>query len=264
MSRVVLKTTEQIEGIRASAKVLSNLLVEIAKVIRPGITTLSLDTLAQEYIADHKGTPAFLNYQGFPNALCISVNDEVVHGIPGDYVLQEGDVISVDGGVNLNGYISDSAYSFPVGEIDADVQQLLSVTKDALDKGVEKATQGNRIGDISAAVQDYVTPYGYGIVKELVGHGVGLDLHEGPEVPNYGRRGNGLKLQSGMVLCIEPMINAGSAGVDFLSDGWTVKTRDGKYSAHYEKMVSVAKGQPDVLLDFVDIEEVLKERGLFC
>src|SRR5699024_9168221 len=167
MSRVVLKTTEQIEGIRASAKVLSNLLVEIAKVIRPGITTLSLDTLAQEYIADHKGTPAFLNYQGFPNALCISVNDEVVHGIPGDYVLQEGDVISVDGGVNLDGYISDSAYSFPVGEIDADVQQLLSVTKDALDKGVEKATQGNRIGDISAAVQDYVTPYGYGIVKEL-------------------------------------------------------------------------------------------------
>lgn len=260
MSKLILKTDEDIENLRKSAKVLSSLLVEIAKVISPGITTLSLDKLAYNFIQDHGGTPAFLNYQGFPFSLCISVNDHVVHGFPSDYVLQEGDIVSVDGGVNLNGFISDSAYTFGVGEISAGAQQLLDVTKESLFKGVEQAIVGKRVGDISSAVQDHVTPYGYGIVRELVGHGVGHYLHEKPEVPNYGRRGNGPKLVEGMVICIEPMINAGGARVKFLDDGWTVSTADGKLSAHFEQMVAIRKGKPDVLLDFIDIEEVLSKK----
>lgn len=259
MSKVIYKTTEQIEQVRESAKILSHLLAEIAKVIKPGITTLALDKLAYDYIHDHGGTPAFLHYQGFPNSLCISVNDQVVHGIPSDYVIQDGDLVSVDGGVNLNGFISDSAYTFGVGNISEEAQVLLDVTKASLYKGVEKAVVGNRVGDISSAVQDYVTPYKFGIVRELVGHGVGLHLHEKPEVPNYGKRGSGLKLEKGMVICIEPMINAGKAGVKFSDDGWTVSTVDGKLSAHFEQMVSIEKGAPDVLLDFDEIEKVLNK-----
>lgn len=257
MSKVIYKTTEQIEQVRESAKVLSRLLAEIAKVIKPGITTLNLDKLAYDFIHDHGGTPAFLNYHGFPNSLCISVNDQVVHGIPSDYVIQNGDLISVDGGVNLNGFISDSAYTFGVGEISDEAQLLLDVTKAALYKGVEQAVVGKRVGDISSAVQDYVTPYKFGIVRELVGHGVGLHLHEKPEVPNYGKRGSGPKLEKGMIICIEPMINAGKAGVKFWDDGWTVSTVDGKLSAHFEQMVSIVKGEPDVLMDFEEIEKVL-------
>lgn len=257
MSKVIYKTTEQIEQVRESAKVLSRLLAEIAKVIKPGITTLDLDKLAYDFIHDHGGTPAFLNYHGFPNSLCISVNDQVVHGIPSDYVIQNGDLISVDGGVNLNGFISDSAYTFGVGEISDEAQLLLDVTKAALYKGVEQAVVGKRVGDISSAVQDYVTPYKFGIVRELVGHGVGLHLHEKPEVPNYGKRGSGPKLEKGMIICIEPMINAGKAGVKFWDDGWTVSTVDGKLSAHFEQMVSIVKGEPDVLMDFEEIEKVL-------
>lgn len=261
MSKVVhYKTEEQIEQIRESANVLSRLLGEIAKVVKPGITTRSLDNLAYDFIHDHGGTPAFLNYQGFPYSLCISVNDQIVHGFPSDYVLQEGDLISVDGGVNLKGFISDSAYTFGVGEISADAQQLLNVTKSALYKGIEKAVAGKRVGDISAAIQEYVTPYKYGIVRELVGHGVGLHLHEKPDVPNYGKRGSGPKLEPGLVICIEPMINAGKAGVKFWNDGWTVSTIDGKLSAHFEQMVAIRKGEPDVLLTFEYVEEILSKK----
>ena len=260
MSKVIYKTEEQIEQVRESAKVLSQLLVEIAKVIQPGMTTLSLDALAFEFIKDNGGTPAFLNYHGFPNSLCISVNDQVVHGIPSNYEIKSGDLISVDGGVDLNGFISDSAYTFGVGEISEEAQLLLDVTKASLQKGVEQAVLGKRVGDISAAVQEYVQPYKFGIVRELVGHGVGLHLHEKPEVPNYGKRGTGPKLESGLIICIEPMINAGKAGVKFWDDGWTVSTVDGKLSAHFEQMVAIRKGQPDVLLDFVEIEKVLDRK----
>lgn len=260
MSKLILKTDEDIENLRKSAKVLSGLLVEIATVIKPGITTLSLDKLAFDYIQDHGGTPAFLNYNGFPYSLCISINDQVVHGFPSDYEIREGDLISVDGGVNLDGYISDSAYTFGIGEISNEARQLLEVTKQSLYLGVKEAVIGKRVGDISSAIQDYVTRYNYGIVRELVGHGVGKYLHEKPEIPNYGRRGNGPKLQEGMVICIEPMINAGNARVKFWDDGWTVSTADGKLSAHFEQMVAIRKGTPDILLDFVDIEEVLNKK----
>lgn len=260
MSKVIYKTEEQIEQVRESANVLSRLLAEIAKVITPGITTLSLDKLAYDFIHDNGGTPAFLNYHGFPFSLCISVNDQIVHGFPGDYEIKEGDLVSVDGGVNLNGFISDSAYTFGVGEISQEAQQLLDVTKASLYKGVEQAVAGKRVGDISSAIQEYVQPYNFGIVRELVGHGVGLHLHEKPEVPNYGKRGSGPKLESGLVICIEPMINAGKAGVKFWDDGWTVSTIDGKLSAHFEQMVAIRKGEPDVLLNFDEVEKVLNKK----
>lgn|SRR5690606_962218 len=260
MSKVYYKTEEQIEQIRESANVLSLLLGEIAKEVKPGITTLSLDKLAYEFIQDHGGTPAFLNYQGFPHSLCISVNDQIVHGFPSDYLLKEGDIVSVDGGVNLNGFISDSAYTFGVGEISEEARQLLDVTKAALYKGLDCAVAGKRVGDISFAVQEHVARYNYGIVRELVGHGVGLHLHEKPEIPNYGKRGSGPKLEEGLVICIEPMINAGKAGVKFWDDGWTVSTIDGRLSAHFEQMVAVRKGKPDVLLTFEHVEEVLSKK----
>lgn len=260
MSKVIYKTAEQIEQVRASADILSHLLAEIAKIIRPGITTMSLDTLANEYIHDHGATPAFLHYQGFPHSLCISVNDQVVHGFPSDYIIKDGDIVSVDGGVNLNGYISDSAYTFGIGEISEEAQLLLDVTKESLYKGIEHAVAGKRVGDISSAIQNYVSSYNFGIVRELVGHGVGLHLHEKPEIPNYGKRGSGTKLEQGMIICIEPMINAGRAGVKFWDDGWTISTADGKLSAHFEQMVSIQKGKPDVLLTFDHVEKVLSKK----
>lgn len=261
MSKVYYKSAEDIEQLRESATVLSQLLGEIAGVIRPGVTTLSLDELAYEYIHDHGGRPAFLNYNGFPNSLCISVNDQIVHGIPGDYELREGDIVSVDGGVDLNGYISDSAYTFAVGEVAAEVSQLLRVTLEALNLGIAQAVTGKRVGDIAYAVQEHVTRYGYGIVRELVGHGVGFKLHEKPEVPNYGKRGTGSKLEEGLVICIEPMINMGKPQVKFWDDGWTVSTVDGKPSAHYEHMVAIHRGAPDVLTTFAYVEEVLGKKN---
>ncbi|EFK59523.1 type I methionyl aminopeptidase [Sphingobacterium spiritivorum] len=260
MSKVYYKSEEEIEQVRKSADVLSQLLGEVAKVIKPGITTLSLDKLAYDFIHDNGGTPAFLNYHGFPYSLCISVNDQIVHGFPSEYVIKDGDLVSVDGGVNLNGFISDSAYTFGVGEISAEAQQLLDVTKESLNRGVAQAVAGKRVGDISSAIQEYVAPYNYGIVKELVGHGVGFHLHEKPEVPNYGKRGSGPKLEQGLVICIEPMINAGKAGVKFWDDGWTVSTVDGKLSAHFEQMVAIRKGEPDVLLTFEHVEKVLNKK----
>ncbi|PPL00581.1 type I methionyl aminopeptidase [Parapedobacter indicus] len=260
MSKVYYKSEDDITQLRKSATVLSQLLGEIAKEIKPGVTTQALDKRAYEYIHDHGGRPAFLNYNGFPNSLCISVNDQVVHGIPGNYELRDGDIVSVDGGVELNGYISDSAYTFAVGEVNGNVKQLLRVTLESLELGIKQAISGKRVGDIAYAVQEHVSQHGYGIVRELVGHGVGFKLHEKPEVPNYGKRGSGTKLETGLVICIEPMINMGKAGVKFWDDGWTVSTVDGKPSAHYEHMVAIRKGTPDVLTTFSYIEEVLGKK----
>ncbi|MGK6350286.1 type I methionyl aminopeptidase [Parapedobacter sp. DT-150] len=261
MSKVYYKSAEDIEQLRKSANVLSRLLGEIAKEIKPGVTTLSLDKLAYAYIQDHGGRPAFLNYNGFPNSLCISVNDQVVHGIPSAYELKDGDIVSVDGGVELDGFISDSAYTFEVGEVGDDVRQLLRVTLESLELATRQAVAGKRVGDIAFTVQEHVSQYGYGIVRELVGHGVGYKLHEKPEVPNYGKRGTGVKLEEGLVICIEPMINMGKAGVKFWDDGWTVSAVDGKPSAHYEHMVAIRKGTPDILTTFDYIDEVLNKKG---
>lgn len=261
MAKLIYKSEEEIELIRRSATVLSRTLAEIAKEIKPGVKTIALDKLAFSFIQDNGGTPAFLNYNGFPYSLCISVNDQIVHGFPSEYELKDGDIISVDGGVVLNGYISDSAYTFGVGELSPEVEQLLKVTKESLYKGVSQAVVGKRVGDISYAVQEHVQQYGYGIVKELVGHGVGVELHEKPEVPNYGQRGKGNKLERGMVIAIEPMINLGKAGVKFWDDGWTVSTIDAKPSAHFEHTVAINKGEPDILTTFSFIDEVLNKKG---
>jgi len=221
----------------------SRTLAEIASLIRPGITTLSLDKAAETFILDNGGKPAFKGYNGFPKTLCTSVNDEVVHGIPSGYILKEGDIISIDCGVIMNGYYGDSAYTFAVGEINDEVRRLLDVTKASLEEGVKEAIAGNRVGDISFAVQMMAENAGYGVVRELVGHGLGTKLHEAPEVPNYGRRGTGAKLEKGLVICIEPMINMGLKDTIQMSDGWTIKTTDGKPSAHFEYAVAVDRGK---------------------
>ena len=254
------KTDEEVELLRKSNQMVSKTLAEIAAVIRPGITTLSLDTLAETYIRDNGGLPAFKGYNGFPSTLCTSVNEEVVHGIPSGYTLKEGDIISVDCGVILNGYYGDSAYTFAVGEISDDVRKLLDYTKASLEDGVREAVAGNRIGDVSFAVQAKAESGGFGVVRELVGHGIGKQLHEAPEVPNYGRRGSGPVMEKGLVICIEPMINMGLKGTRQMSDGWTIKTIDGKPSAHFEYAVAVDKGKADVLTTFKFIEEVLNKK----
>lgn len=260
MSKIIFKSKDDIEGIRRSADLLSRTLGEIAKEIKPGVETIALDELARTFIQDHGGAPAFLNYNGFPFSLCISPNDQIVHGFPGKYVLKEGDIVSIDCGVVLDGFISDSAFTFPVGEVNTMIKQLLEVTRTSLELGVKQAVIGNRIGDIAYAIQSHVDEFGYGIVKELVGHGVGLSLHEKPEVPNYGRRGTGTKLTEGIVIAIEPMINLGRAGVKFWDDGWTVSTIDGQSSAHFEHTVAVSKGKADVLTTFSYIDEVLNKK----
>jgi methionyl aminopeptidase len=260
MPKIHYKSVEEIELIRESSLLVSKTLGEIAKVIAPGVKTIELNKLAETFIRDNGGIPAFLNYSGFPYSLCISLNDQVVHGFPGTYALKEGDLISVDCGVILNKYYGDSAYTFAVGEVSATAKKLMQVTKECLAKGVEKAVVGMRIGDIGYAVQEHAEKNGFGVVKELVGHGVGLRLHEKPEVPNYGKRGSGIKLEEGMVIAIEPMINAGRAGVKFWDDGWTVSTVDGKPSAHYEHTVAVKKGKVDILSTFSYIDEILKEK----
>ena len=218
---------------------------------------MELDRIAEEFIRSHGAVPGFLGYGGFPNTLCVSVNENVVHGIPSNYALKEGDVVSVDCGTILKGFYGDSAYTFGVGEIAPEVEQLLRVTKESLIKGVEQAVAGNRVGDISAAVQAHAEKYGYGVVRELVGHGLGRKMHESPEVPNYGRRGTGPLLKEGMVICIEPMINMGSKNVVFERDGWTVRTKDRKPSAHFEFAVAIRNGEADVLTDFDIIEKAI-------
>jgi len=260
MSKIYYKSPEEIELIRESSLLVSKTLAEVAKIIAPGVTTIALDKLAYEFIRDNGAIPAFLNYGGFPYSLCISPNDQVVHGFPSEYVIKEGDLISVDCGVIKNNFFGDSAYTFSIGEVDAEKQKLTKVTQECLNFAIEKAVVGMRIGDIAFAVQNHAESNGFGVVRELVGHGVGVKLHEKPEVPNYGKRGNGAKLEEGMVIAIEPMINAGTAAVKFWSDGWTVTSRDNKPSAHFEHTVAIKKGKADVLSTFSLIEEVLKEK----
>ena len=260
MSKIYYKSVDEIELIRESSLLVSKALGEIAKIIRPGIETIELNNLADAFIRDNGGVPAFLNYSGFPYSLCISINEQVVHGFPGTYRLQDGDIVSVDCGVILNKYYGDSAYTFAIGEVKNETLKLMKVTRECLDLGIEKAVVGMRIGDIGYAIQEHAEKCGYGVVKELVGHGVGIKLHEKPEVPNYGKRGSGIKLEEGMVLAIEPMINAGRAGVKFWKDGWTVSSVDGKPSAHYEHTIAVKKGKADILSTFNYVEEVFKTK----
>lgn len=260
MSKIHYKTSEEIEKIRESDLLVSKTLAEVAKIIGEGVKTIQLNKLAEEFIRDHGGVPAFLNYNGFPYSLCISLNDQVVHGFPGEYVIKDGDIVSVDCGVVLNNFVGDSAYTFPIGNVDPETRRLLKVTKECLYLAIEKAVVGMRVGDVGYAVQEHAEKNGFGVVKELVGHGVGFKLHEKPEVPNYGRRGSGIKLEEGMVIAIEPMINGGKAGVKFWEDGWTVSTIDKKPSAHYEHSVAVKRGKADVLSTFQYIEEVLKQK----
>jgi methionyl aminopeptidase len=260
MSKISYKSVEEIELIRESSLLVSKTLAEIAKVVAPGVKTIELNKLAETFIRDNGGVPAFLNYHGFPYSLCISMNDQVVHGFPGKKELVDGDLVSVDCGVILNKYIGDSAYTFAVGEVSETVKLLMRVTMECLDRGVAKAVSGNRVGDIGYAVQEHAERHNFGVVKELVGHGVGLHLHEKPEVPNYGKRGSGIKLEEGMVIAIEPMINAGKARVKFWDDGWTVSTIDGRPSCHYEHTVAIKKGKPDILSTFSYVDEVLKEK----
>ncbi|MCB0761948.1 MAG: type I methionyl aminopeptidase [Flavobacteriales bacterium] len=255
---VFYKTEEEIELLRKSSLLVGRTLAEVARHIKPGTTTLQLDKVAHDFIKDHGAVPGFLNYNGFPNSLCTSVNEQVVHGIPNDIPLKEGDVVSVDCGVLMNGFYGDSAYTFGVGEISEEVKKLLKVTKECLAKAIEVAVVGNRIGDIGYAVQSHAEAQGYGVVRELVGHGLGRNLHEEPEVPNYGRRGFGKKLKEGLVLAIEPMINMGTKDVMQDEDGWTIRTADRLPSAHFEHDVVVRKGKAEVLSTFEYIEEVLE------
>ena len=252
---VYYKTKDEIGLIRKSCLLVSATLAEVANFLKPGITTLQVDTIAEQYIRDNGGVPSFKNYKGFPFTCCISVNDAIVHGFPNDVPIKEGDIVSVDVGVFMNGYHGDSAYTFAVGAISDEAKQLLRVTKESLYKGVEKAVAGNRVGDIAYAVQEHTEKkYGYGVVRELVGHGLGKELHEEPQVPNFGKRGTGLKMKEGLVIAIEPMINMGKKDVYYDKDGWTVRTSDGKPAAHYEHTVCVQKGKPDILCSFTDIE----------
>lgn len=257
---IYLKTAEEIEFLRESNVLVCQTLAELAKYIKPGVTTLELDRLAEEFIRDNGATPAFKGYCGFPASICTSVNEQVVHGIPSDkVVLKDGDIISVDCGTFKNNFVGDSAYTFEVGEVAEEVRMLLKTTKESLFKGIEKAVEGNRIGDIGNAVQSYCEERGYSVVREMEGHGVGHKMHEEPGVPNYGRRGSGVMLKSGMTICIEPMINLGRKELVFGRDGWSTWTRDRKPSAHFENAVAVARGKADILSDFSIIERALDE-----
>lgn len=255
---IVYKTEEEIEFMRASAKVLAQAHGEVASIIREGITTRELDQRAEEFIRDNGGSPSFKGYNGFEYSLCISPNAVVVHGFPSDYALKSGDIVSVDCGVLLNGYHADSAYTYPIGEVAPEVLQLLEETKKSLYLGIEQAVAGNRMGDVSYAIQNHVEKQGYGVVRELVGHGIGKKLHERPDVPNYGKRGSGLKLQTGLTLAIEPMVNLGTKSVIQEKDGWTIRTKDFKPSAHFEHTVVVRKDKAEILTSFEYIEKALQ------
>lgn len=265
---IFLKTDEEIELMRESNRLVGMTLGELAKHIKPGVTTLELNKIATEFIQDHGAIPSFLGYKGapgaidFPGSICASVNENVVHGLPTEYILQEGDIISVDCGTEKNGFCGDSAYTFCVGEVSPEVRKLLTTTKESLYKGIEKAVEGNRVGDIGNAVQEYCEKRGFSVVRELVGHGIGRNMHEAPEVPNYGRRGTGPLLKRGMCIAIEPMINMGSKNVVFESDGWTVRTKDRKPSAHFEHTVAIREGKADILSTFEFIEAVLGDKAI--
>ncbi len=254
---IKIKSLEEIELMRESALIVSKTLGEIAKAIRPGITTLELDKLAEEFIRDHGATPGFLGLYDFPNTLCMSPNEQVVHGIPNKTPLKEGDIISVDCGALKNGFYGDHAFTFAVGEIDDDIKKLLKVTRESLYVGIRQFRAGNRVGDVGHAIQNYTEKHGYGVVRELVGHGLGREMHEDPEMPNYGRRGRGKKFAEGMVVAIEPMINLGTHRIKQYSDGWTIKTADKKASAHFEHDVAIINGKPQLLSTFAYINEAL-------
>ena len=267
MGAIVLKSLEEIELIRESALIVSKTLGVLASEIKPGVTSIKLDKIAETFIRDHNAEPGFLGLYDFPNTLCVSPNAQVVHGIPNDIPLEEGDIISIDCGVLKNGFYGDHAYTFPVGNIDSKVEKLLQVTKASLYEGIRSFKEGNRIGDLGYKIQSFCEDNGYGVVRELVGHGLGIVMHEGPEVPNYGRRGTGKKFLNGMVLAIEPMINQGTYRIKQLNDGWTILTADGKASAHFEHNVALVNGKPELLSSFQYIYSALgivsdEEEGL--
>jgi len=255
---ITYKTAEEIELLRISNLLVSKALAEVARKIAPGVSTLELDAIAEEFIRDHGAEPGFLGYRGYPKTLCTSVNQQVVHGIPSSHVLKDGDIVSVDCGVLHQGYFGDSAYTFAVGSVSDRVRLLLNTTREALYKGIEQATEGKRIGDISNAVQEHCEKQRFSVVREMVGHGIGKGLHEAPEVPNYGKRGHGVRLQQGMVVCIEPMINMGRREIVQDPDGWTIQTADKLPSAHFELCVAIGKNGADVLSSFEFIEEIYK------
>ena len=259
---IYLKTDEEIELLREANLVVARTLAEVAKVIAPGVTTLKLDAVAEEYIRSQGAVPGFKGYGGFPGTLCVSVNENVVHGIPSNYALREGDIVSVDCGAVKDGFNSDSTYTFCVGEVSEEVKNLLRTTKESLYVGIEKAVEGNRIGDIGHAVQEYCEKRGYSVVRELCGHGVGKRLHEEPDVPNYGRKGTGPLIKNGMVIAIEPMINMGSKNIVIERDGWTCRTKERKPSAHFEQTIAVHGGKPDILSSFAYVEEVLGDKSI--
>ncbi len=260
---IFLKTEDEIELMRAANLLVSDTLAELAKVIQPGVTTLQLDAIAEEYIRDHGAVPTFKGFpnpygEDFPSSICTSVNDVVVHGIPNDVELKEGDIVSVDCGALLNGCNGDSCYTFCVGEVSKDVKELLRVTRESLYEGINKAHSGKRIGDIGFAVQTCCESAGFGVVREFVGHGIGREMHEDPQVPNYGRQGNGTMLKNGLCIAIEPMITMGSPRICMMSDKWTVRTCDGKPAAHFEHTIAIHNGHPDVLSSFEKIDSVLR------
>ncbi len=255
---IFYKTEDEVEIIRQSAEILGRAHGEIAKLVAPGITTKKLDDVAEAFILDHKARPSFKGFNGFPSSLCISVNENVVHGFPGKYELKDGDIVSIDCGVFWNGFHSDSAYTYPVGNVNKEVLKLLEVTKQSLYVGIEQAVYGKRIGDVGQAIQDYVEGFGYSVVRELVGHGLGRDLHEGPEVPNYGKRGKGTKLNEGLVIAIEPMVNLGTKNIVQENDGWTIRTTDREPSAHFEHTIVIWKDKTEILTTHKYIEEVFK------
>jgi methionyl aminopeptidase len=257
--RIRIKTEEEVELIRKSSLLVGRTLAEVAALVTPGVTTLQLDAIAEEFIRDNGAEPGFKGYGGFPNTLCTSVNAAVVHGIPNNKPLNNGDIVSIDCGTLMNEFYGDSAYTFEVGEVDPEIQKLLKVTKECLTLSIEQAIVGKRIGDIGAACQKHAESFGYGVVRELVGHGLGRELHESPEVPNYGRRGNGPRLVEGMVLAIEPMINLGKRDVRTDKDGWTIVTSDNLVSAHFEHDIVVRKGKAEILSSFLEIERVINK-----
>ena len=260
---IFLKTDEEIELLRESNLIVAKTLAEIAKVVVPGVTTKRLNDVAEEYLRDNGAVSGFLNYNGFPASICTSVNEQVVHGIPSDkVVLQDGDIVSVDCGAYKNGFHGDFAYTFCVGDVKPEIVNLLKATKESMFLGIEQVMEGKRIGDIGYAIQHYCEEKGYSVVREMIGHGIGRKLHEAPEVPNYGRRGNGPMLKKGMVICIEPMINLGVRHLVFEKDGWTTRTSDRKPSAHFEHAVAITRGKADVLSTFEYIENVLGDRAI--
>jgi methionyl aminopeptidase len=254
---IIVKTDEEIQLMRESAQLVSKTLGMLAKEVKPGVTTLHLDKLAETFIRDHEAIPGFLGLYDFPNTLCMSPNAQIVHGIPNDKPLVEGDIISIDCGVIKNGFYGDHAYTFQVGEVDEETQQLLKVTKECLYIGIAEFKQGNRVGDVGYAIQNHAESHGYGVVRELVGHGLGRKMHEDPEMPNYGRRGRGKKFINNMVVAIEPMINLGTRRIKQLRDGWTILTKDGKPSAHFEHNIALIDGEPRLLSTFDYIYEAL-------